>query len=110
MAFSALFVSVVSLGVAWRTAEANARLTNEVLRAGERIEFLGFKESTNPMAFAALQKAMLSRDLQLNVCYCSIFDECWKDDLTTLSLKPKVVQACVAPKVPFDQGLLSQKP
>ena len=53
-------------------------LTNEVLRAGERIEFLGFKETTNPMAFGALQNAMLSRDLQLNVCYCSIFDECWK--------------------------------
>jgi hypothetical protein len=133
VAFSALFVSVVSLGVAIRMAEANARLVSasswpflsygagtetangmtkihmrvfnvgvgpakiesaelvwkgvayardqdflkaccgletasqpdfdsdllpaEVLRAGERIEFLRFTESANPMVFAALQRA-----------------------------------------------------
>jgi len=83
-------------------------LSNMVLRAGLNIEFLGFKKSTNPAVFAALQRAILSRDLQLNVCYCSIFDECWKSNLTTLSLKPEQVQACVRPKVPFDQGLLDQ--
>jgi hypothetical protein len=44
------------------------------------------------------------------VCLRSIFDECWKDDLTKLSLTPKPVPACVQPKVPFDQGLLSGKP
>jgi hypothetical protein len=81
-------------------------LPNEVLRAGERIKFLGFTQSASPAVFAALQRAMLSRDLQLQVCYCSIFDECWTSDLTTLSLKPTPVQACVQPKVPFDQGIL----
>jgi hypothetical protein len=87
-------------------------LPNEVLRAGQSIEFLGLAQSAypRPPAFAALQRAMLSRDLQLQVCYCSIFDECWKSDLTTLSLKPDPVQACVQPRVPFDQGLLSGKP
>jgi len=84
-------------------------LPNEVLRAGQSIEFLGFTQSANPAAFAALQRAMLSRDLQLHVCYCSIFDECWKGDLTTLSLKPTPVQACEQPKVPFDQGILNGK-
>ena len=54
----------------------------------------------------ALQRAMLSSDLQLRVCYCSIFDECWQSDLATLSLKPTPVKACQQPKVPFDQGLL----
>ena len=84
-------------------------LPNEVLRAGERITFLGFAQSASPAVFAALQRAMLSRDVQLNVCYCSIFDECWKGDLTTLSLKPERVQACAPPKVPFDQGILNGK-
>jgi len=109
-------------GVAYRTDEdfltaccerdpASAKfdsdlLSNVILRAGQSIEFLGFKESASPAVFVALQRAMLSRDLQLNVCYCSIFDECWKDDLTTLNLKPPTVQACVPPKVPFDQGIL----
>jgi hypothetical protein len=184
VAFSALFVSVVSLGVAMRMAEANRRLVsasswpflsygpgtdtvngvpkihmkvanagvgpakiesaelvwkgvayrsdldflkaccgfegsttdfdsdllpNEVMRAGERTQFLGFKQSVSPTVFAALQHAMLSRDLHLNVCYCSIFDECWTDDLTTLSLKPEPVQMCIPAKVPFDQGLLNPK-
>src|SRR3954469_239226 len=149
VALSALFVSVVSLGVAMRMADANARLVsasswpflsygpgtdtvngvpkihmkvgnagvgpakiesaelvwkgvayrsdqdflkaccgfagsatdfdsdllpNEVLRAGERIQFLEFTQSVSPTVFTALQQAMVSRDLQLLVCYCPIFD------------------------------------
>ena len=55
-------------------------------------------------------RAMVSSDLQLQVCYCSIFDECWQSDLTKLSLKPAPVKACVQPKIPFDQGLLNRRP
>jgi hypothetical protein len=83
-------------------------LSSVVLRAGLSMEFLGFKKATNPAVFAALQQVVVSRDLQLHVCYCSIFDECWKNNLTTLSLKPEPVQACARPKVPFDQGLLDR--
>jgi hypothetical protein len=82
---------------------------NEVLRAGQEITFLGFKQSSNPASFAALERAMISRDLQLRVCYCSIFDECWKSDLTLLSLKPTPVSACDQPKVLFDQGIVNGK-
>lgn len=81
-------------------------LPNEVLRAGESINFLGFTQRADPAAFTALEQAMLSRDLQLNICYCSIFDQCWKSDLTTLSLQPEPVKECTRPKVPFDQGIL----
>ena len=42
-------------------------LPNEVLRAGERIPFLQFRQSDNPAVFAVLQRAMLSSDLQLQV-------------------------------------------
>lgn len=52
-------------------------LPNEVLRAGQNSNFLGFDKSTNPTVFDALQRAMISRDLQLIVCYCSIFDFQW---------------------------------
>ena len=82
---------------------------NEVLRAGQEITFLGLKQSSNPASFAALERAMISRDLQLRVCYCSIFDECWKDDLTTLSLTPPHVKSCGSPKIPFDQGFLKAR-
>jgi hypothetical protein len=84
-------------------------LSNEVLRPGDNLEFLGFAQSADQKIFAALQKAMLSPDLKLVVCYCSIFDECWKGDLTTLSLTPAKVKSCDQPKVPFDEGLLNRK-
>ena len=84
-------------------------LMNEILRAGGNIPFLELKQSANPMVFATLQRAMLSRNFQLIVCYCSIFDECWKSDVTTLSLTPARVKACEQPEVPFDQGLLDKK-
>ena len=75
-----------------------------VLPASAESRFLVFSKPTDPAVFAALQQAILSRDLQFNVCYCSIFDQCWQGDLTTLSLKPRQVEACTLPKVPFDQG------
>jgi hypothetical protein len=76
---------------------------------GAETAFLEFSKPADPAVFAALQQAMFSRDLQLNVCYCSIFDECWESDLTTLSLKPRQVEACTLPKVPFDQGISNRK-
>lgn len=85
-------------------------VSNEVLRSGEQIKFLEFTQSANAGVFGALQRAMLSADLQLPICYCSIFDECWKTDLSTLSLKPTPVRSCVQAKVPFDQGILTGKP
>ena len=83
-------------------------LSNIVLRAGQSTEFLGFTQSADPAVFAALQRATFSRDLQLIICYCSIFDECWKNDLSTLSLKPAPVQVCTPPKVPYDEGLVDR--
>jgi hypothetical protein len=74
-----------------------------VLRPGEQVQFLQFSRAADPAVFSALQRAIFSPDLQLTVCYCSIFDECWHGDLTTLNLKPKHVDACVVPKVPFDE-------
>jgi hypothetical protein len=82
---------------------------NEILRSNKDIAFLELKQSSNPALFAKLYQAMLSPDLKLIICYCSIFDECWKDDITTLSLTPPRVKSCERPKVPFDQGLLDRK-
>lgn len=83
---------------------------NLVLPAGGRIDFLGLAQSENPAVFAALQRAMLSRELQLVVCYCSIFDECWKNDLNTPSLARTHVKKCVQPQIPFDQGVFGGRP
>jgi hypothetical protein len=84
-------------------------LMSEVMRAGADAPFLELKQSANPAVFEKLKGAMLSRDLKLIVCYCSIFDECWKDDVTTFSLTPPHVKSCERPKVPFDEGLLDRR-
>ena len=76
---------------------------------GAETAFLEFSKPADPAVFAALQQAVFSHDLQLNVCYCSIFDECWQSVLTTLSLKHRQVEACTPPKVSFDQGISTGK-
>ena len=38
--------------------------------------------------------------VEMRVCYCSVFDECWRSDLKTMD--PPRVKACPAPKVPFE--------
>ena len=80
-----------------------------VVPPGIENRFLEFSRQADPAVFAALQQVVFSGDLQLNVCYCSIFDDCWQTDLTTLSLKPKQVEACALPKVPFDEGISNGK-
>jgi hypothetical protein len=87
----------------------SSAFANYVVRPGEQVQFLQFSKAADPAVFSALQRAIFSPDLQLNICYCSIFDECWQGDLTTLNLKPKHVDACVVPKVPFDEGLSKGK-
>jgi hypothetical protein len=91
------------------TAYDSSSFLGYVMRAGAEDSFLEFSKQADPAVFAALQQAVLSRDLQLNVCYCSIFDDCWQTDLVALSLKPKQVEACTLPKVSFDQGFSNRK-
>ena len=80
-----------------------------VMRAGNEARFLEFSKQADPAVFAALQQAALSGDLQLNVCYCSIFDQCWQSDLTLLSLKPKQVEACDVAESVVRSGFLERK-
>jgi hypothetical protein len=81
---------------------------NRVVRAGERITFLTVDWSANPKVANALGQTLARRDVKLVICYCSIFGECWKDDLSTYSLNPPQVRACAQPAKPFDQGLLAR--
>jgi predicted nucleic acid-binding Zn finger protein len=49
-------------------------LASRVMSPGDNILFLEVKDSTNVMVLlGALQK----HKLQLEICYCSVYDECW---------------------------------
>jgi hypothetical protein len=105
----AFLAACCNLEPASETPYDTSVVPNFVLPAGERSLFLQFSKAADSEVFSALQRAALSPDLQLNICYCSIFDECWQDDLTALSLTPKRVDACTLPAVPFDEGISGKR-
>jgi len=74
----------------------------QVLRAGERVEIFGLdKRPDNQALRDRLDKARISPSMSLVLCYCSVFDECWKADLPRLGLGRDRVERCEAPAVPF---------
>ena len=70
-----------------------------VLRAGETTSLYTLPRTReNAVVWDRLNKERLN--MSYRTCYCSVFDECWVSDLT--SLTPQVVKACPAPTYPFD--------
>ncbi|HWY15262.1 MAG TPA: hypothetical protein VNX86_09035 [Rhizomicrobium sp.] len=77
-------------------------ITGRVLRAGETIAFISLpKTAPDESAWKLLNAARLSTRLSLNVCYCSVFDECWTEDVLQMSLTPHRVDRCRIPSVPY---------
>lgn len=78
-------------------------ISGRVLRAGQSANILKLPRTVaDAAAFDALDhRARISPKLTVNVCYCSIFDQCWLSDVARISLSPRAVQVCVAPAVPY---------
>jgi len=77
-------------------------VAGRVLRAGDSIDFLVVpKARTDGTLMTRLNVARLSPKLSVNVCYCSVFDECWAEDLVRMSLRPRHVDRCTPPRVPY---------
>jgi hypothetical protein len=73
-----------------------------VLPAGKEIEFITLPATdTDKDAWNRLNANRLSSNLNVNMCFCSVFNECWIDDVVTFSLKPVRVKQCTTPKVGF---------
>jgi len=69
-----------------------------ILRAGENIRLYELRPSDhNKQLFEQLDNAY--DDIAMRVCYCSVFDECWRGDLRTLN--PEPIKQCVLPAVTF---------
>jgi hypothetical protein len=72
----------------------------EVLRAGDDKVLFGVIPSANNQDVRdRLDRARVSSAMNLNVCYCSVFDECWKADMVRLSLQRQHVERCEQPAV-----------
>jgi hypothetical protein len=77
-------------------------ITGRVLRAGETITFITLPRTANDReAWKRLNTARLNPRLAVELCYCSVFDECWVEDVLRMSLKPRHVDRCTTPLVPF---------
>ena len=75
----------------------------QVMRAGMRLNFLYFPRTpVTAAAWDALNSGRTSSKLDVNICYCSVFDECWAGDITEFTLHPKRVASCHASRTPFD--------
>jgi hypothetical protein len=82
-----------------KTSLMSSDLSGRVMAAHESQAFLTLPLSDQSApVFDKLNKARLN--LQMRVCYCSVFDECWLSDLTTMN--PPQVKSCPVAKVPFD--------
>jgi hypothetical protein len=76
----------------------------QVLRAGAKLNFLYFPRSPQTAAaWDRLNSDRVSSRLDVNICYCSVFDECWGGDITEFTLHPKRVAKCTPSKTAFDQ-------
>ena len=76
--------------------------SGRVLRPGDRLDFLVLpRPAAGSTAWDALNQARLSHKLQVNVCYCSVFDECWSGDTTLFTLEPALVDKCPVSEAPY---------
>lgn len=72
----------------------------EVLRAGDQKSLFGLNASPdNQTVRDRFDRARISPAMSLNVCYCSVFDECWKADIARLTLQRDHVERCEPPAV-----------
>jgi hypothetical protein len=68
-----------------------------ILRAGDHVDFLAIADS---QAGDLWSKLNVERDrITVQVCYCSVFDECWRG--SGITTQAERVSSCPTPAVPF---------
>jgi hypothetical protein len=72
-------------------------LRGHMLQAGKSLRLFSWAEAPNDPRWARL-KAVISK-VDVNVCYCSVFDECYVHD--SRRAEPAHVEACPVPAVTY---------
>lgn len=68
-------------------------ISQRVLAPGESVTVF---QTTHPPLVRAMQAAIRRPETVLSMCYCSIFDECWRADSGPVPEDPRPVAACPA--------------
>jgi hypothetical protein len=72
----------------------------QVMRAGDRVTLFDLRNAPDTQAIRdRFDHARVSPAMSFNVCYCSVFDECWKADVARMTLKRDHVAQCEQPAV-----------
>jgi len=74
----------------------------QVMRAGEDVHIMTVEPEADKDVRDRFNAVRLEKSFNFNVCYCSVFDECWKADVARLTLFRGRVDRCDAPAVPFN--------
>ena len=81
-----------------KTRLLTSTLLGRMLRAGDTITYLDFgKGSETETARRFIAAAKYDR-VTLDLCYCSVFDECWTQSSSGTAQPPKPVKVCPVPK------------
>jgi hypothetical protein len=79
-----------------------ALIAGKVLRSGQTISVIGLQHTpADDGAWNRLNRMRINRAVSIDICYCSVFDQCWFADIARFSLTPREVDKCTTPAVPF---------
>lgn len=77
-------------------------LRDRMIRPGEAVDIVDWRANdANQPVIDLLRSGFASDVVNMSVCYCSVFDECWTR--TDLGHKPVPVKQCPISKVPYRQ-------
>jgi hypothetical protein len=79
-----------------------SKLQDRMIRPGESVDaFVWPTTAANAQVIDKLQRGLMGSQVNISICYCSVFDECWvrTDD----DRRPMPVKSCPIPRVAYRQ-------
>jgi len=73
-------------------------LLGRMLRAGDNITYLDFGDASDTETARKYMAAATHDRIIVDLCYCSVFDECWTQSSRGTMQQPKPVKICPTPK------------
>ena len=77
-------------------------LRDRMIRPGEAVDMVEWRENAANQAVIDLLRSGFASDVvNMSICYCSVFDECWTR--TDVGHRPIALKQCPVSKVPYRQ-------
>ena len=81
----------------------SSTITGAMIRPGQTLSYIRFPATpANAQVWTALDKARKSDRIEIRVCYCSVFDECWQRSSRS-SGRPRPIEQCPVPQPQYSE-------